>query len=464
MSSVASRVGRTIRRRELLGDDDRVAVAVSGGPDSVAMAWVLRDLERNAGWRLAGLIHVNHRLRASESDEDERFCRGLAGRLGLPIVVKAADVLERARERRQSIEAAARIERYSCFEQAAIELDATRVATGHTRDDQAETVLLRLFRGAGGRGLSAIRPRRGIYVRPLIDASHDDLRADLAARGETAREDSSNGDLTIPRNRLRRSVLPAIVGDWPGAVAALARFAELAADDEQFLAATAREVSSAVALPAAGGVQQIDGRGLNQLPAALARRIVRHALEAAGAAPSFQDVEAVRLLARSRKARAHLDLDGVEIEKVGSVIRFGGIESVQALGAFEYPLDVPGIVTLRETGAIIRASLKRGPAVRPILGEPESVAVLQAEAVALPLTVRSRRPGDRLRPLGSPGSRKLQDLFVDRKVPGFARDRVPLVVDRSGRIVWVVGHAIADECRVTRPESGMVILELKENL
>ncbi len=465
MSSVASRVGRTIRRRELLGDDDRVAVAVSGGPDSVAMTWVLRDLERNAGWRLAGLIHVNHRLRASESDEDERFCRDLAGRLGLPIVVKAADVLERARERRQSIEAAARIERYACFEQAAIELDATRVATGHTRDDQAETVLLRLFRGAGGRGLSAIRPRRGIYVRPLIDVSHDELRADLAARGETAREDSSNSDLTIPRNRLRRSVLPAIVGDWPGAVAALARFAELAADDEQFLAATAREVSSAVALPAAGGVQQIDGRGLNQLPAASGS-----SNRQAGARGGRGGAELSGRRGGSgpgslpESGRAHLDLDGVEIEKAGSVIRFGGTESVEALGAFEYPLDVPGIVTLTETGATIRASLKRGPAVRPILGEPESVAVLQAEAVTLPLTVRSRRPGDRLRPLGSPGSRKLQDLFVDRKVPGIARDRVPLVVDHSGRIVWVVGHAIADECRVTRPESGMVILELKGNL
>jgi tRNA(Ile)-lysidine synthase len=464
MSTLTSRVSRTIRRRELFGDGDRVAAAVSGGPDSVGMTWVLRDLEGTARWRLVGLIHVNHRLRSDESDADERFCRDLADRLGLPIVVKAADVRERARERHQSIEAAARIERYASFEQGAIELDATRVATGHTRDDQAETVLLRLFRGASSRGLSAIRPRRGIYVRPLIDVSRDELRADLGSRGETAREDSSNNDLAIPRNRLRRSVLPAIVGDWPGAVAALARFAELAADDEQFLAATAREVSSAVALPAAGGVQQIDGRGLNQLPGALARRIVRQALEAAGAAPSFRDVEAVRALARSRKTMGHLDLDGLEIEKAGSVLRFGRGESMVGPRAFEYALDVPGVVTVAETGATIRASMKRGPAVRPIVGEPESVAVLQAEAVTLPLTVRSRRPGDRLRPLGAPGSRKLQDLFVDRKVPGIARDRVPLVVDQSGRIVWVVGHVIADECRVTRPESGMVILELKGNL
>lgn len=464
MSILSSRVGRTIRRRELLGDRDRVLLAVSGGTDSVAMTWVLRDLERTARWRVVGLVHVNHGLRGRESDEDERFCRDLASRLDLPIVVKAVDVRERARERRQSIEAAARGARYAVFEAASVELGATRVATAHTRDDQAETVLLRLFRGAGARGLSAIRPRRGIYVRPLLDVSRRDVRADLERRGEVAREDSSNLDLTIPRNRLRRTVLPAIVADWPGAVRALARFAELSADDEQFLTATASEVASAVALPPLGGVQRIDGRGLNQLPPALARRIVRQLIEGAGATPKLADVDAVRALSRSGKGSGHLDLDGVAIQKEGAVLWFGPAETGGGPEGFEYTLDVPGAVTVVETGATICASLKREPAVRPILGEPVSAAALQAEVVALPLTVRSRRPGDRLRPLGSPGSRKLQDVLVDRKVPRIARDRVPLVVDRSGRIVWVVGHAIADECRVTRPESGMVILELKGNL
>jgi tRNA(Ile)-lysidine synthase len=290
------------------------------------------------------------------------------------------------------------------------------------------------------------------------------LRADLAARGEAHRQDRSNDDATIPRNRLRQTLLPIISADWPGGLAALARFAELAADDEQFLSQTAREVSPAVTLPTLDGVQQIDARGLNQLPAALARRIVRQAIEAAGGTPSFRDVEAVRAFARSRRSRAHLDLGGVGVEKLNAIIRFGSGAAPGGAGRFEYLLSVPGGVTLAETGATIRASLRRGPHIRPILGEPESVAVLQAEAVTLPLTVRNRRPGDRFRPLGSPGSRKLQDVLVDRKVPGIARDRVPLVVDGSGRIVWVVGHAIAEECRVTRPESGMVILELKGNL
>ena len=188
-------------------------------------------------------------------------------------------------------------------------------------------------------------------------------------------------------------------------------------------------------------------------------------IEGAGARPSLADVEAVRALAKARRKRGHLDLDGVAVEKDGPVLWFGpGGPPRPAPDGFEYPLEVPGVVTVVETGATIQASLKRGLAVRPILGEPESVAVLQAGSVALPLTVRSRRPGDRLRPLGSSGSRKLQDVLVDRKVPAMSRDHVPLVVDRSGRIVWVVGHAIADECRVTRPEAGVVILELKGNL
>ena len=221
------------------------------------------------------------------------------------------------------MEVAARAERYACFERAASALGATRVATGHTQDDQAETVLLRLVRGAGSRGLSAIRPRRGMYVRPLIDCRRADLREYLRARGESFREDWSNLDLGVPRNRLRHAVLPVVLEHWPAAVAALARFAEVSADDERFLSETAREVSSAVALPPVGGVQQVDVRGLSQLPAALARRIIRQAIEAQGAAPTFRDIEAVRALTRADKPQGHLDLPGLVVERDGSALRFG---------------------------------------------------------------------------------------------------------------------------------------------
>ncbi len=456
----------TIRRRALLADGDRVAVAVSGGPDSVALIWLLRDLEARAGWSLAGLIHVHHGLRGVEADADEAFCRALADRLGLPIHVARGDVRQLARERRVSLEAAGRLARYAAFQAAAPALAANVIATGHTLDDQAETVLLRLLRGAGTRGLSAIRPRRGPYVRPLIDCRRRALVGYLHARGEAFREDQSNHDLSIPRNRLRSAMLPIVDADWPGGVVALARFAELAADDESFLMAAAHGAAVPQSRTAGGGVQ-LDRAALNDLPAALARRVVRSAIESAGGVPSFRHVEAVRRLAHADKPDGRIDLPELAVSRLGSALRFersSGPTRAGAAGARAAEparrLEVPGSVALSETGATIWASLREGAdqAAAPALSS--QIALLQADALRRPLAVRYRRPGDRLRPLGAPGSRKLQDWFVDRKVPRGIRDRVPLVVDAEDRIVWVAGFTIAHECRVTTPEAGVVVLEL----
>jgi tRNA(Ile)-lysidine synthase len=206
---------QTIRRRALLGDADRVAVAISGGPDSVALAWVLRELEAKARWRVAGLIHVHHGLRGPEADADEAFCRALAGRMDLSIDVVHRDVTRRSREARLSVEAAARQVRYEAFEAARARLGASLVATGHTLDDQAETVLLRVLRGAGSRGMAAIRARLGPVIRPLIDARRSAVLEYLDGRREAFREDSTNRDLTIPRNRVRARLMPIVESDWP---------------------------------------------------------------------------------------------------------------------------------------------------------------------------------------------------------------------------------------------------------
>lgn len=471
MSSLSRRVHRTIQQRRLVAEGDRVAVAISGGPDSVALTLALCDLAVDAPWQLAGLIHVNHCLRAEASDADELFCREFADRTGLPIDVSRVDVRQRMATEGESLEAAARAERYRAFDEAADRLGATLVATGHTRDDQAETVLLRLFRGAGSRGISGIRARRGRYVRPLIDCRRLDIEAELGHRNQPAVADHSNLDLDIPRNRLRHTILPAITAHWPGAVSALARFAELAGDDEEFLTTTAAEVAPAMTLSGPGGVQVsggakvqvLDARGVSQLPDALARRVVRSSIEAAGGKPSLREVDAVRRLARSGKPRGHLDLDGIWVERDGARLTFGAWPAAEAASEpFVYELPVPGSVRIAETGVSILASLTTGTDTPDMPGDTSPVAFIQAARVRPPLIVRNRRPGDRLRPFGAPGTRKLQDLLVDRKVPRSERDAVPLVVDREGRILWVAGVTIAEECRVTRPLAGVVVLEIKK--
>ena len=213
MRALIARVARTIRQDCRVGAGDRVVAAVSGGSDSVGLAWILAELAaRDRGPALVGLVHLNHQLRGSESDADEALCRALADRLHVPIAVGQVDVGARAEDARVSIEVAAREARYEFFESVVPALGATFVATGHTMDDQAETVMLRLLRGAGTRGLSGIRARRNNVIRPLLHCRRSDVRQLLVARGETWREDSSNDDVAILRNRIRHELMPVLTG------------------------------------------------------------------------------------------------------------------------------------------------------------------------------------------------------------------------------------------------------------
>jgi tRNA(Ile)-lysidine synthase len=441
---------------------DRVAVAVSGGSDSVALAWWLHDRAARGEYAVAGMIHVNHGLRGAASDDDEAFCRALAARLGWPIDVTRVDVAARARARRQSLEVAAREARYEGFEAAADRLGATVVMTGHTADDQAETVLLRILRGAGTRGLSGIRARRGRFVRPFLSRRRADLRRDLEHRGEAWREDLSNADVSVPRNRLRHELMPVIERLSPSAVPALARLASLAADDEAFLEARAIESTGFVVLSRDGAATELDAAALAGLPAALGRRVVRAV--AAALAPSVtlaeRHIEAVRTLAAGRGGHGHLDLPGLAVEcRKGRLVLRPASAGEPGAEEFELALPVPGTVDVPGAGVTVSAERAGGSGVVVESGRGE-VATLQESSVAGPLVVRNRRPGDRYQPIGAPGRRKLQDVFVDRKIPRNERDRVPIVTDREGRILWVPGLGIAEVCRVTAPGAGVVILRV----
>ena len=235
MTAVLQQIRRTIRRHDLCPSGSRLLVALSGGADSVALTFILRELAPNGGFSVAGLAHFNHHLRPTAA-RDEQFCRALGERLNLPTVVGDVNVSEYASAEKLSIEEAARRARYAFLHRCAADLDANRIATGHTRDDQAETFLLKLIRGAGLTGLGGIYPRRGALIRPLLDASRSDLREYLAARGESWVEDETNADLTNPRNRIRHRVIPELDASYGGVVSgSIARAAGLAREDGAWL-------------------------------------------------------------------------------------------------------------------------------------------------------------------------------------------------------------------------------------
>ncbi|HVC19922.1 MAG TPA: tRNA lysidine(34) synthetase TilS [Vicinamibacterales bacterium] len=469
MASLLARVIGTIREHDLAPRGAAVLAALSGGSDSVALVSLLREAEDAGELRLVGLAHFHHGLRPGEADADEQFCVALAGRIGVPIDVGRGDVAALARARRLSIEDAARVARYAFLEEARQRAGAAVVAVGHTRDDQAETFLLRVVRGAGTRGLAAIRPRAGCVIRPLLDCGRDELRRHLADRGLSFRDDATNADRRIPRNRVRHETLPALRRHFnPEVTAVLAREATLARDDAALLEQLAGEAYGALVTEGDGELRLHADR-LRRTPRALARRVAQQALAATagGRFVGFHHVEVLLALC-GPDARGGVDLPGQRAERNGGevvlVSRAGGV-APPATAAFQYPLAVPGTVEVPEAGCRISAVLP-GPGGDPA-ADPGAWtgrgpwALVAAGRVRPGLGVRSRRPGDRFQPAGFGGHRKLQDFFVDHKIARPDRDRVPLVVDAEDRIVWVAGHRLADEFRVTDRAAGMVILKLE---
>jgi tRNA(Ile)-lysidine synthase len=254
-----------------------VLVGLSGGSDSVALTLLLRDLARTLDFTVAGVAHVNHQLRETAA-RDEAFCRALAARLDLPILVAGRDVKALAAGKGCSIEDAARQARYAFFATAAADLAATRIAVGHTTDDQAETFVLKLARGAGTTGLGAIYPRRDEVIRPLLEVSREELREYLRSQSEPWVEDETNADLSNPRNRVRHDVLPHLerVLGLP-ARRAIARAAGLAGEDARWLDELAAARLALLTADTQDGVE-IDADLLRHEPPPIARRILLRAL------------------------------------------------------------------------------------------------------------------------------------------------------------------------------------------
>jgi tRNA(Ile)-lysidine synthase len=496
--ALTDRVLETVRKHRMIPAGGRVLVALSGGSDSVALLHLLRALEAQGEWTVAGVAHLNHALRAA-AVVDEAFCRAIAATLDLPFRSRTVDVGDLARQLRTSIEDAGRRARYAFFEETASELDAVAIATGHTRDDQAETFLLRMIRGSGLRGLSAIRPKVGRVIRPLIEVGRTELRDWLAERTITFREDDSNQDPAFARNRVRHELIPFLQNGFsPAIVDVLAREAAIAAQDDDRLQIDAIEIARSVVLvkergemvplrspapaaddgfgladpePVAAEIEavEVDAGGLTSLHPALAFRVSRLALSVL--APTrfvgFDHVE--RLLALC------LDPDGHELSLPGqhAVKRGGKIvlrrEAFEAFAnSFRVPLSIPGEVVLDAQGWAVSATSSAGSDLDFRIwsrhSENRDLTPLSAavQGAMPPLAVRSRQPGDRFRPFGLGGRRKkLQDFLVDRKVARELRDSLPLVVDRDDRIVWVVGESVAEDFRVTTPSQGVIFLKAR---
>ncbi len=326
--TLIGRLRDTIQRDRLLLPGDRVVIGLSGGADSVTLTHLLPDIAREFDAEVVALAHLNHQLRP-EAGEDEEFCRTLAEHLGLAFEADRVDVRAAAARDRTSLEDAGRTVRYAFLRQVAERRQATRIAVAHTLNDQAETVLLRLFRGAGPTGLAGIYPQAGLVIRPLLDVRRAEVEAFVAADRLSFREDPTNRDLTIPRNRIRHELLPWLaqhVGE--GILEVLARQAVIAREDAEWLDREATEMSRSLVLEEEGRTT-VDLSALLALPPALRRRVVRAALQrqAGGRFVGFDHVEAVLALGReaatpATRAKQVIDLPGQRVKRIRGQLVF----------------------------------------------------------------------------------------------------------------------------------------------
>jgi tRNA(Ile)-lysidine synthase len=441
----------------------RLAVGLSGGADSVAL---VRDLARRS--RELGLVlhavHLHHGLRGAEADNDLAFARDLADSLGLPFHEKRIDTAAEAQpdsatgKAAETIEEAARRLRYRWFRQLMSAREVDAVATAHTLDDQAETVLAKFLRGAWTEGLSGIHPvvtfPEGRILRPLLATSRTQVEAYLRELGQSWCEDSSNRHLTYTRNRIRHELLPLLENWNPRLRAHLAQMAELARDEEAWWQSELARLAPQLILPgrpvrgggrAASEGLAIDVTRLTALVPALQRRLLRHAAEQLGTAPDFAATEALRTLALSGRAGQKRELaQGLRGERTHRELRLSVEASSSTAGQpaeAEYRVPVPGELDAPAFGIRLRID-----------------ATSPAQQVPRSALLRNWKPGDRVRVRYSSGLRKVKEVLVRLRVTGAARTHWP-VLELDGRILWMQGVELEPEPDlriVSVPLSGSV--------
>ena len=460
---------RTVRQQQLFVPGQHLLVAVSGGPDSITLLSLLHRLARP--WRLTlTAIHCNYGLRGAESDGDESFVKTFCRERHLSLVIHRPKLVKR--RQRSSLQAAARDARYDFMKQLAHEVGADCIAVGHTANDQAETVLMWMLRGAGMAGLAGMPyAREDGIIRPLLASTREEVLAYLDHEGLTYRRDSSNEKLLYHRNRIRKELFPVITQLVPAAVRVLQRQANILREDEAYLEQVTGDLVRGLVSHDSGDVQRLSRQAFIQLPVALQRRLIRAVLrtyDEDGRASSVCVVESVRRLLLKGRSRTRLSLKQAMVSLDQGSVRFSPVREnhKDETGSGHRKsecllLSVPSTVYWARTNQQIHVQyMTRHDAEQGGVALSVQRVVFDADRYSEPLIVRPWRAGDRFSPQGMKGrSKKLQDFFTDRKLARHQRETIPLLVAPEG-ILWVVGMRQDERFAVSRGTTSCLVVSV----
>lgn len=463
--AVAQRVLATLKKHNMVSAGDKVLIAASGGPDSMALLHILLQLQDELGIELH-VFHLNHCFRGKESAEDSRLVQDTACFWGIPCSIEEYDVPEYCSRMNKSSQEGAREVRYNLISRVAAQVGAARVALGHHADDQAETIIINLLRGSGLTGLKGFLPvRDNFYIRPLFNLRRKEIEDYCQRHGIQFRIDSSNLKTLYKRNRIRLELMPLLEEYNPALVTTLVRTGNVLRDEDEFLEEEACKIYSSTVTSKEDRNFIVNINTLLTHPTALQRRVLRKLWHTVAEDPGglgFEHLESILDLIREGKGSwvSHLP-KGVRVTRnYGFLYIKRECEPGEGIPPYSYSLKVPGAVFIPETGVTVRAHLVS----RSQAGDPDK---LPAEEVFLDigkleseLIVRRRLPGDRFAPLGMGCSTiKLKKFFIDQKIPREERDRIPLVV-YNGEIAWVAGIRPGEKFKVGEDSETLLHLSV----
>jgi len=452
------KVKTTIAHNGMLSHGDTILVAVSGGVDSVVLLDLLSRLASEFALTLF-IAHLDHGLRGEDSTQDAQFVVSLGEGRNLPVIRERIDVCQVRQDKRLSLEEAGRWVRRRFLEEAAGKVSATRIAVGHTLNDRVETLLFNLIRGAGPTGLAGIRPVSLPYIRPLIGTTREEVLTFAHTESLTWREDRTNQDTTYTRNRIRHRIIPLLQEMNPRLLETLQRTADLLLEEDKALDVLLdRPWKDVISREGTGNVVFRRNR-LARLPKELQGLLMRRGI--ARVRGNLQGIEkihinALRHLVASPSAHGETDLPELTARMQGNELLLT-THGTTTTAPYDVPIEL-GRTELPHLGIALELSIDPSNGHRDLPREGRALELADADRIHFPLHVRSRREGDRFRPLGMGQEKRLKDFLIDDRVPFYDRPTLPLLCDQS-QIVWVVGVRLSDTVRITEQTERVLVMQ-----
>ncbi|HZJ83241.1 MAG TPA: tRNA lysidine(34) synthetase TilS, partial [Clostridia bacterium] len=449
----------------MLEPHDKIVVGVSGGADSIALIHIMDKIKDQIPMELF-IAHIDHGLRGDAAREDSLFVKNIARDMGYRFFLKEAQVSKLSQDWKMSEEEAGREVRYKFFQEVLEEVQGQKIALAHHRDDQVETILYNIIRGTGLAGLSGMKPLRdNLIIRPLLDVSRMEIEEYCHDNGFTYRDDHTNDEITYTRNRIRHLVIPMIEKDFnPNFSNTLVRMGDILRDEEEFIAEHSQYVFKKIAKVEHNQVK-LELDALCSCPRALMARIIRNGLQSLKG--NLVGLEYVHLdnimdLLLNSQVGSTLDLpSGIRATKDYSylVLSIGAID--EKLMDYEYHIDIPGERIIPELD--MKISIEKAKEMG-VSDKDSKCIYIDLNRVMGNISVRNRRQGDRFKPLGMKGIKKIKDFFIDKKISRQDRDGIALLVDRYNNkenIIWIAGHQMSEDYKVTRETKELLKLEIQ---